>query len=342
MNTTPLWRKVQRTNFRSLESLLEFLEMDASNLAHIENQPRFSLNVPMRLARKMKKNTIHDPLFRQFVPLAQEKQRAQGFSDAPVQDEDFRQEKKLLKKYANRALLLCTEACAMNCRFCFRQNFPYDKTYGFSDEIAEIQKDRSIKEVILSGGDPLSLGDSQLRSLISQLSMIPHVQRIRFHSRFVVGIPERIDNSFLSILESCLIQVIFIVHINHPSELDTDVMDSLKKIQKLGIPVLNQSVLLKGVNDDPETLLELSEALVNSGVMPYYLHQLDRVEGAAHFEVEEHKGKQLIDFLSNNSSGYAVPKYVREIPGEKSKVALHSLEGFESQDLKPLLQDSGC
>lgn len=211
----------------------------------------------------------------------------------------------------------------MHCRYCFRQNYPYAPFQsGLSQELAWIGQDPSIKEVILSGGDPLSLNNDSLQEILHSICAISHVERIRFHTRFPIGIPERIDEAFLSLLEACTKQIWFIIHCNHPRELDLDVLTALKKIQKLGIPVLNQSVLLKGINDCIDTLQALCEKLTANGIIPYYLHQLDRVERAAHFEVSKTQGRQLIQELTLRLSGYAVPKYVQEIFGETSKTSL--------------------
>ena len=175
---------------------------------------------------------------------------------------------------------------------------------------------------MLSGGDPLSLTNERLADLINRLSVIPHVQRLRFHTRFPIGIPERIDDGLLNILAVTRLQVYFVIHCNHANELDADIFEALKKVQRLGIPVLSQTVLLKGVNDQVSILKDLFETLSNNGIIPYYLHQLDRVRGAAHFEVDEAIGRQLIAGLSKLLPGYAIPKYVREIPGEPSKTIL--------------------
>ena len=189
-------------------------------------------------------------------------------------------------------------------------------------ELQLIAQDPSIREVILSGGDPLSLTDHALENLLTGLAAIPHLKMVRFHTRFPVGIPERIDDSLLRILNNCPLQIWFVLHSNHPMELDGDVFDAMNKLRKQGISILNQSVLLKGVNDNVETLKELCEKLVGHGIMPYYLHQLDRVQGAAHFEVDEEKGRALIRQLAAQLPGYAVPKYVREVAGQPSKTLL--------------------
>jgi EF-P beta-lysylation protein EpmB len=220
-------------------------------------------------------------------------------------------------------LLICTSACAMHCRYCFRQNFDYEtENKGFAEELAMIAEDSSLHEILLSGGDPLSLSNTSLKALIEALAKIPHLKRLRFHTRFPIGIPERIDDEFLDILEKTRFQTWFVIHTNHPQELDKDIFQALKKVQKLGIPVLNQTVLLKGVNDNLETLKKLCETLVDQGILPYYLHQLDRVQGSHHFEVAEERGHELIEELLKEIAGYAVPKYVREISGEPSKTPL--------------------
>jgi len=316
-----MWRQIQKQNFTDWKKLSAFLQLDA---AHILQRPGFPLNLPLRLAQKIKKNTLNDPILRQFLPTKDELRTVPGFNSDPVGDIPSRKEKKLLHKYKGRALLVCTSACAMNCRFCFRRNFPYEtEEKSFDAELQVIERDPSISEIILSGGDPLSLSDQTLRVLISSLSAIPHLKKLRFHTRFPVGIPERIDAGFLDILQSTRLQVVFIIHCNHPDELDKEVLAALKKIQFLGIPILNQTVLLKGVNDSVPILKALMEKLTDNGVIPYYLHQLDKVQGAAHFEVSEEKGLFLLQQLSCELPGYAVPRYVKEVSGESSKTALY-------------------
>ncbi len=319
-SSVALWRKIQRENFTRIPPLLDFLELSEIHRKRILSSPRFSLNLPRRLADKIGKNTLDDPILRQFVPLVEETVWAPGFTPEPLQDTSFRKSKKLLQKYNGRALLIATSSCAMNCRFCFRQNFPYEKDkVGFEEELAHLSSDACISEVILSGGDPLSLSDEALSSLFERLGAIPHLERIRFHSRFPIGIPERIDASFLSILARVKKQIFFVIHCNHPRELDPEVTASLKKIAALGIPLLNQSVLLKGVNDDPKVLIELSRALMNAGIIPYYLHELDPVEGTSHFATPKEVGPELIRVCREGISGFGVPRLVKEEPGHPSK-----------------------
>lgn len=320
------WRQVLRQNFSSIDALMDYLELTPAQRLMVSNTSKFRLNVPLRLAQKMSKANTHDPIFRQFVPLIEENLAATGFECDSVGDQQFRVEAKLLKKYNGRALLICTSACVMHCRYCFRQNFDYEKQSNFDSELKSIQEDTSLKEIILSGGDPLYLDNKVLDQLLEKLDQIVHLKRVRFHTRFPIGIPERIDEAFLKILTNRRLQVWFVVHVNHHLELDDEVLLSLKKIQKLGIPVLNQSVLLKGVNDNSKTFQMLCEKLIDHGIQPYYLHQLDREKGVAHFEVNEDQGHKLIAELSENISGYGVPKYVREVPGESSKRALFLID----------------
>lgn len=310
------WREIQKTNFSRLSDLASYLEVE------LDPASRFPLNLPRRLAEKMPKRTLEDPLTRQFVPVPDEKKNPLGFSKDPVQDTSFCKSDKLLQKYRGRALLLTTSACAMHCRYCFRQNYPYAPKTPFEEELKLIEDDPTLHEVILSGGDPLSLSDRDLGALLKKLDAIEHIQLIRFHTRFPIGIPERIDESFLSLLSHCRSQVIFVIHANHARELDSDVTSALKSVQKLGIPVLAQTVLLKGVNDSTAALKELFLKCVENGIVPYYLHQLDRVEGAAHFEVDPKVGKTLLKELRAKLPGYAIPRFVQEIPGKQGKTLI--------------------
>lgn len=310
------WRKIQAQNIRSFSSLTELLGLDIGDLADIDIDPMFPVNIPIRLANKMKKGDPKDPLFLQFVP--QRIERASGGMDDPVGDKQARRTPRLLHKYEGRVLLTVTSACAMHCRYCFRKDFPYFNGGGFSQELEVIKEDSSIREVILSGGDPLSLSDRNLGKLLRDLDGISHVNLIRFHTRFPIGIPERITEDFLKLLELNA-QIWFIVHINHPRELDADVIAALKKVQKLGIPVINQSVLLRGVNDSVAVHKELLEGLICAGIQPYYLHQLDPVTGVGHFEVSIEEGLELMETLRAMLPGYALPEYVQEVAGDTSK-----------------------
>ena len=317
------WRQIQRTNFTSCEELIGYLELDENNRKLVLQASPFILNLPRRLAAKIQKNTLSEPIFRQFVPLQEEKIHTLGFISDPVGDNLAQCTPKLLQIYEGRALLMPTSACAMHCRYCFRKNYPYETAdKNFESELEALRQDETIQEIILSGGDPLSLSNESLDQLLSKLQEIPHIKRIRFHSRFPIGIPERIDEGFLELLKKFTFQFWFIVHVNHPVELDEDVLKALSHIRELGIPVLNQAVLLKGVNDEEAILEALFRKLANHGIFAYYLHQLDKVQGSAHFEVSKERGLELIRHLEQSLPGYAVPKYVQEIQGEPSKTAI--------------------
>lgn len=323
LSEVSLWRRILRSNFTNWRQLTTFLELSEQQQSEIAIRPDFPLNLPFRLAQKIAKGTLGDPILMQFLPTLAETKLTPGFAVDPVGDEHCQKTTKLLQKYSGRVLLVCTSACAMHCRYCFRQNFDYDVDQkGFAEELEQIASDPTIREVILSGGDPLSLSDAVLEGLFQDLFTIPHVRRLRFHTRFPIGIPERIDQNFLSLLEKVPLQIWFVIHANHPRELDADVLSALQQLQKRGITVLNQSVLLKGVNDSADVLAELSEKLVDHGILPYYIHQLDRVQGSSHFEVPEEQGHALIEELQKRLAGYAVPKYVREVAGESSKRSL--------------------
>lgn len=317
------WKEVLKTNFTDKEKLCAFLNLNDEQKTRVLQKTPFALSVPLRLAQKMQKGTLDDPILKQFVPLEEEHQIREDFFLDPVEDAAFQQSGKLLKKYKSRSLILTTSACAMHCRYCFRRNYPYETSVkDFTKELELLANDPDCEEVILSGGDPLSLSDKRCRDLLDQLSAIAHVKKIRFHSRFPIGIPERITAELLSIFTKSRPQIVFIIHANHALELDDDVINALKKIALCGIPLLMHTVLLQGINDTEDVLCELFTRATNAGIIPYYLFQLDRVQGSAHFEVKEEKGKQLIKALQARLPGYAVPRYAVEIPHRTSKTII--------------------
>ncbi|MDX8431040.1 MAG: KamA family radical SAM protein [Candidatus Algichlamydia australiensis] len=312
-----MWQSILRENFRDLPTLLDYLEIEDRKSF---TDTSFPLNLPRRIAEKIAKNDLNDPLLKQFLPLSKEKISFPNFISDPVSDCSFQKTPKLLQKYQSRALLVTTGVCPMHCRYCFRQNYDYEKADNWDAEIEVLKNDPTTIEIILSGGDPLSLSDRRLAQLIEKLEEVPHLQILRFHTRFPIGIPERITKEFIEILQKSRLQTIFLVHTNHPKELDNDVLASLKKMP---CPVLTQTVLLKDVNDNFQTLKELFLKLIAHGIIPYYLHQLDRVQGAAHFEVSPRKGLEIISQLRESLPGYAVPRYVQELAGEKSKTTVN-------------------
>lgn len=316
------WKSILKSNFTRMESLADYLELDTANREKVLFKSDFVLNLPQRLAEKIKKNSVEDPIFLQFVPLKEELNSNPNYVSNPLEENAFN-EGKLLSKYPTRSLVITTSACAVHCRYCFRREYPYETTRSdFESELSLIRTSFDLEEIILSGGDPLSLSDAKLSGLLSALNEITHIKRIRFHTRFPIGIPERITPELLSILAAVNKQIWFVLHINHASELDGEVIAALKSVSQLGIPLLNQSVLLKGVNDKEESQAELLKALSNAGIQPYYLHQLDQVNGAEHFYVNPSQGKKLVESLSNRFSGFMIPRYVKEIPHRSKKTPL--------------------
>ena len=268
----------------------------------------------------------HDPLLRQVLPLGEELNWPAAFTTDPVGDRPARRAPGLLHKYSGRALLVTTGACAVHCRYCFRRHFPYSEAprglAAWQPALDQIAADESLSEVILSGGDPLTLVDDVLAELAQRLAAIGHVRRLRVHTRLPILIPERVTPELLAWLTGTRLTPVMVIHANHAAELDAHVAAALARLARAGVRLLNQAVLLRGVNDTVEALAALSERLVDLGVLPYYLHQLDRVAGAAHFEVPEDVGRQLIDELRARLPGYAVPRYVREVAGAAYKIPL--------------------
>lgn len=323
----PQWQRLLKNAVRDPLELCRTLQLpDQYHAAAVRAARGFPLFVPRGYVDLMRRGDPADPLLRQVLPLADELADVPGFSADPVGDGAATLTPGLLHKYAGRALLVLTGACAVHCRYCFRREFPYHESPRspdqWQDAIDCIAADETIDEVILSGGDPLMLRDEPLAQLAERLAASGHVRRMRIHSRLPIVLPERVCDDLLAWLRGTRLTPIMVVHVNHPAELSPAVEAALGRLAEAGVPLLNQSVLLAGVNDDADTLTELCRRLVDLRVMPYYLHQLDRVRGAAHFEVPEATGRRLIAQLRRRLPGYAVPRYVREIPGEAHKVVL--------------------
>jgi len=307
--------------------LLEILELDPGLLGPARAASEaFRLKVPHSFLRRIRRGDPCDPLLRQVLPLGAELLVTPGFCRDPVGDMAARATAGVLHKYRGRALLMVTGACAVHCRYCFRRHFPYgEASLPGRDPTAALDYLRAgtdIREVILSGGDPLAVPDPRLSWLSERFDDIPHLQRLRIHSRLPVMIPERVDGSLLAWLGRSRLRPVLVVHINHPQEIDGPVQTALQRLKTAGVELLNQSVLLAGVNDDAQVLAELSEKLFDNCVLPYYLHLLDRVQGAAHFEVKEPRALELYGRLRAMVSGYLLPRLVREQPGAPSKLPL--------------------
>ena len=286
----------------------------------------FSIRVPEPFIQRMEPGNPNDPLLRQVLPLAEETARAPGFVTDPLAEDGAVATTGLIRKYRSRALLMVTGQCAINCRYCFRRHFPYaDHRLGPDDrrQIADtLTADQDINEVIFSGGDPLAASDKLLAQWSQLLEDIPHIRRLRIHSRLPVVIPQRVDSSLLAWLSASRLQKILVIHVNHPAEIDEPTRAALARLRGAGVTLLNQSVILQGVNDDTDTLIELSETLFDAGVMPYYLHAFDPVQGAHHFDVSDDHAKALVRGMMDRLPGFLVPRLVRELPGETSKTPL--------------------
>ncbi|MDD5578094.1 MAG: EF-P beta-lysylation protein EpmB [Methylobacter sp.] len=318
------WQQQLAEAFNKIEDLCDYLELSPDDLpisiAAIES---FPLRVPLSFAASMEKGNPHDPLLRQVLPVKEEMGIYPGFSVDPVGDIQAAAQTGVLHKYQGRVLFINTGSCAINCRYCFRRNFPYSDLQLTKQKetaaIQYIQEDSSIAEVILSGGDPLLLNDARLTHLIQQLSAIKHLKRIRIHSRLPVVLPARITGELINTLVSSLVQIVVVIHCNHANEINERVMDACRSLKSNGIIVFNQSVLLKGVNDNVAVLCELSEKLFTQGIIPYYLHLLDKASGTGHFDVTETEALMLIKQVKDTLPGYLVPKLVKEQAGAASK-----------------------
>ncbi|MBS1214352.1 MAG: epmB [Proteobacteria bacterium] len=322
------WRAELAASFTRVEDLLQFLELPTQALlqSSLEAASHFPFRVTRSYAERMRKGDEADPLLRQVLPVAEELREQPGFSADPVGDLAAVAATGVLQKYHGRALLVTTGACAINCRYCFRREFPYgEEQMSRQHEAAALDylaAEPSVAEVILSGGDPLVLSDERLGALIGKIAALGHVRRLRIHSRLPVVLPSRVTESFLSLFTRTRLRSVLVIHANHAREIDGSVSAALRALGAAGVTLLNQSVLLKGVNDSVEDLAGLSEALFASGVSPYYLHALDKARGTAHFDLPLSEAMRLHEGLRRKLPGYLVPKLVREEPGEPYKVLL--------------------
>ncbi len=321
----PRWQRELARAISDPAELLRELELDPALLPAARlAAARFPLRAPRGFVARMRKGDPHDPLLRQVLPLAAELAPAPGFVTDPVGDGAAQAAPGVLHKYHGRALLIVTGACAVHCRYCFRREFPYAEAHAgmgqWRSALAYLAGDASIREVILSGGDPLSLSDQRLGLLLAELDRVPHLKRLRIHSRQPIVLPERVDDGLLDLLARTRLQPVLVVHANHPREIDDTVRAALARLADAGVTLLNQSVLLRGVNDAAATLAELSEVLFAVRVLPYYLHLLDRVCGAAHFEVNESEASAIMEQFRQRLPGYLVPRLVREQPGQPAKI----------------------
>jgi EF-P beta-lysylation protein EpmB len=321
------WQRSLGEAVSSLGELLDLLALapgavEASAVAGRD----FPLRVPRAFVARMRPGDPDDPLLRQVLPIRAETETHPHFIADPLAEAQVSPVPALLHKFAGRVLLVTTGACAVHCRYCFRRHFPYAENRpwrdGWQASLDYIAADPEIQEVILSGGDPLSVHDDKLALLATALADIPHLRRLRIHTRLPIVLPERVDDALLAWLTGTRLRPVMVVHANHAREIDSSVCEAIARLRAHDVPVLNQSVLLAGVNDRVEALVELSEALFEAGAMPYYLHLLDPVRGAAHFDVSEERAVALVRAAAARLPGYLVPRLVREVPGAPAKVPM--------------------
>ncbi|PQQ30193.1 EF-P beta-lysylation protein EpmB [Photorhabdus luminescens] len=321
------WLKQLTDVITDPDELLQLLSLDEHPTLSKGSDARrlFPLRVPRAFVARMQVNDPDDPLLLQVITTPEEFTLTPGFSTDPL-DEQRSAVPGLLHKYRNRALLLVKGGCAVNCRYCFRRHFPYEDNKGnkrnWQQALDYIQQHPELDEIIFSGGDPLMAKDHELDWLISNLEKISHIKRLRIHTRLPVVIPARITTTLCDRLAQSRLQVLMVTHINHANEIDQSLRNSMMLLKQAGITLLNQSVLLRGVNNHSDTLADLSNALFDAGILPYYIHVLDKVQGAAHFMVSDEEARELIRELLTKISGYLVPRLAREIGGEPSKTPL--------------------
>lgn len=320
------WRAELGNSFTDPKELLSFLEIEEAEAASPDAADQFPFRVTRSYAERMRKGDLQDPLLLQVLPMSAERVAAPGFVQDPVGDGDAAVVPGVLHKYRGRALLLSTAACAINCRYCFRRSFPYREFQltrtAETAALSYIAAARSLEEVILSGGDPLLLSDRRIGQLLRSLAAIPHIKRVRIHSRVPVVLPSRITSDFMAVLTATRLPIVMVIHANHSNERNEEVAEALQRLRQAPVILLNQSVLLRGINDDADTLAALSERFFRDGVLPYYLHVLDRAIGTAHFEVAEERARALYEQLRRLIPGYLVPRLVREEAGQPYKTLL--------------------
>lgn len=324
---TAPWQELLADAITNPDELLALLNLPRSLLEPARIAAvQFKLRVPSGFVAKMSPGERDDPLLLQVLPLAEELLPADGYSTDPLAEIDAMVVPGLLHKYHGRILLTVTGACAIHCRYCFRRHYPYAEASPVRENLPRtlryLHQHSEINEVILSGGDPLNLSDQRLSDLVKQLESVPHITRLRIHSRLPVVLPERIDDELLKWISATRLKVVLVIHANHPNEIDAALTQAMHKLHSVGVTLLNQSVLLRKVNDDAKVLTELSQRLFDAEVLPYYLHQLDSVQGAAHFAISDKTATRLIDEVRTRLPGYLVPRLVRESPHQAAKTPL--------------------
>lgn len=320
------WQKELASAFTDPEQLLKYLQFEPQKYADdIRARKLFPMRVPLPFANRIKKGDINDPLLMQVFPLKQEFDTAKDFVQDPLQEQQS-QTPGMLHKYQSRVLLIVRGGCAVNCRYCFRRHFPYADNavnkQGWQEALDYIRADPQINEVIFSGGDPLMANDEHLAWLTEQIESISHVTRLRVHTRLPVVIPNRINANLIKWFSNSRLQAVMVLHINHANEIDQALADKLLLLKNSGVTLLNQAVLLRNINDNVDAQQQLSERLFSAGILPYYIHMLDKVEGASHFDVSEQRALEIMAELIKRQPGFLVPKLVRELAGQPGKTPL--------------------
>lgn len=327
VSTPRHWQQQLSGAIRDPVELCQRLGLDPAWLAGARRgHALFEVRVPEAYLARICPGDPDDPLLRQVLPLSAEADKQPGYIADPLQEAEHSPRQGLIHKYAGRVLLITSPACAVNCRYCFRRHFPYQDNAPsrtqWDESLNYLRDDPSIREAILSGGDPLAANDRQLAWLVERLEGIVHLKRLRIHTRLPVVIPDRVDDALLGWLGESRLQKVMVLHINHANEIDEAVVEACKRLRDAGVTLLNQSVLLRGVNDSVDVLSALSERLFEAGILPYYLHVLDPVAGAAHFDVPDDEARRLVDELRTRLPGFLMPTLAREVPGEGSKTPL--------------------
>ncbi len=322
-----MWQTELAGALKEPVELLQRLDLSPEQIpTDVDVEAAFPFRVPLSYVERMRPGDPRDPLLMQVLPLRRERQPATGFGPDPVGDLAAMSVPGVLRKYQGRALLIVTGACPVHCRYCFRRHFPYASGQAARQDwepaLTYLAGDPTITEIILSGGDPLSLSDRRLAGLMARLEAIAHLRRLRVHTRMPVVLPARVDRPLTDWVAASRLHPVFVLHSNHPNEISAEVRRAFGRLADAGATLLNQSVLLRGVNDSARTLAALSESLFESRVLPYYLHQLDRVQGAAHFAVDDARAVSLLHGLRVRLPGYLVPRLVRESPGLAFKLPL--------------------
>ena len=325
MTTQADWQQTLASCIKDPVELLKHLDL-THLISEVSQHPDFTCRVPLPFFDRIQKGDINDPLLRQVLPLNEEHQLTPGYSTDPLKELQATPKEGLLHKYHGRILLTLTGACAVHCRYCFRRHFPYSQnsfsSSRWQEQLQYLETHSDIHEVILSGGDPLTLKDSMIERIVRDIEKINHIQTLRIHTRLPIVIPSRVTEKFCQTLQNTPLRTVMVIHCNHANEIDSAVASSTRQLQQAGVTLLNQSVMLKHVNDNATSLIDLSFALHRIGVLPYYLHLPDKTQGTAHFDVSQVDAQQYIAVMRTQLPGYLVPRLAVEIPGQPSKTVI--------------------